>query len=151
MDIKEAVKWSRFEISQLQWVMDLLPKDKLKGEAQKRLTEDYERADKRIEAQKILNSLAEKVESAEMPKKKSRLNIRPKVANDLIIDKENGIYNQAIDDCKLYIAKILDEGRIENIIGTFVLEQQSVRQAGKNTKYAKDLAKAIVKELGGEK
>lgn len=41
-----------------------------------------------------------------------------------------------------YIKPTEDKG-LEELIGTFVLENQSARQAGKNTKYAKELAKQI--------
>ena len=66
MDIKTAVKWAKFEISQLQWVIDILPKDKLKGEAKKRLLEDYERGEKRIEAQQTLIDSTKKIDEGKI-------------------------------------------------------------------------------------
>ena len=90
-----------------------------------------------------LISLAEKVESIKgLPEKKELLKFNAK--GDLL---RKG-YNQAIDDCKLYIAKMLDEGRIEEIIER-EMHLWQCEPPGQVLPITQ-IAKAIVKELGGE-
>jgi len=71
-EVEEAVKWAEFEIKQLEWVRDLLPLDKIKKrEDREKLLPDYERAEKRIEAQKFLiDNVREPLEKLDEEKQK---------------------------------------------------------------------------------